>query len=186
MADEGLRGRRAFDVDTGTFAGQKTTRLIPKSSRSLLTGITGDKEIIREFDNLTLTIQKKGLRPGLRQAAKELVLKSARQNLRDQQEGGTGALSASLKVRAVKRSRTKFGSQIHFRSSLGDAKFYGLWLEFGLTKTSPPRRHKSGKSTGDLPAQPFLRPALYDNRRRIQKMVEKHIKRWIKSLRPVT
>ncbi|TFH54319.1 MAG: hypothetical protein E4G91_11325, partial [Candidatus Zixiibacteriota bacterium] len=123
-------------------------------------GITGSKEVIAEFEKLEEKMKKKALRPVLKANAK-IVLAAAKVNLGDQQEGGTGKLSKSLKVRAIKRSRVKIGSAIQLTL---DAAFYGLFLEYGLTKTSPPRRHKSGKSTGDLPAQPFMRPALYDNK----------------------
>lgn len=149
---------------------------------SLLDGITGDKELIRTFDKLPLTLQKKALRPAMRQGAK-IVLADARSNLASFQVGGTGALSESLRVAAVKRSRTKFGSKVALRNEVTAAKFYGLFVEFGLTKTKPPRRHKSGKSTGDMPAQPFMRPALYDNESRIRKLTESHVRKWLAALK---
>lgn len=37
--------------------------------------------------------------------------------------------------------------------------FHALFVEMGTGE----RRHKSGKSVGSMPAQPFLRPALDDN-----------------------
>lgn len=149
---------------------------------SLLDGITGDEEMIRTFDKLPLTLQKKALRPAMKLGAK-IVLADARSNLASFQVGGTGELSNSLRVAAVKRSRVKFGSKVALRNELTVAKFYGLFVEFGLTKTNPPRRHKSGKSTGDMPAQPFMRPALYDNKSRIRKLTESHVRKWIANLK---
>jgi len=150
---------------------------------SLLDGITGDEELIREFDKLPLSLEKKGLRPALRNATKQYILAGARSNLESSQVGGTGALSRDLRVRAVPRSRVKFGSQVELRAQHSLDTFYGLFLEFGLTKTSPPRRHKSGKSTGDLPAQPFLRPALYDNKENIRKAVATAVRKWLTTLK---
>lgn len=144
--------------------------------------ISGDKELMKKFDTLPTSLQKKGLRKVLRANAK-IVLNSARQNLRAQQEGGTGALSKGLKVRAVRRSRTKFGAGVNLRADHSGDEFYGLFLEFGLTKTTPPRRHrKSGKSTGDLPEQPFLRPALYDNKSVIRRNTRRALRDWLRTL----
>lgn len=142
--------------------------------------ITGDKEVIAMFEKLDDSMKKKALRPVLRDNAK-IVLNAARKNLRDQQESGTGKLLKSLKVRAIRRSRVKIGSAVELRAF--STAFYGLFIEFGLTKTTPPRRHrKTGKSTGDLPAQPFLRPALYDNRELLIRNTFNKLRRWITTL----
>lgn len=146
--------------------------------------VTGDKAVERMLLRLPEDLRKKALRPALRKAAKDVVLPAAKRNLQDQVESGTGELMKSLKVRAIKRSRVKFGAAVILRgvsdSVVDVSKFYGLFLEFGLTKTSPPRRHrKTGKSTGDLPAQPFLRPALYDNKRRVEALTVRAIRTWI-------
>ena len=145
--------------------------------------LSGVDELQRTLKNLTPSISKRALRPSLKKSAKTIVLPAARSNLRDQQVGGTGALSAALKVRAITRSRVKLGSAVFLRNEKGSTdEYYGLFLEFGLTKTSPPRRHKSGKSTGDLQAQPFIRPALYDNVTKIQNSVVRSVRTWIASL----
>jgi HK97 gp10 family phage protein len=155
--------------------------LMPKQrSAAELEGID---ELQQTLKNMEPHLRKRALRPSLKKSAQTIVLPAARSNLQDQQEGGTGALAKELKVRAVPRSRVKLGSAVRLRNEKGSTdQFYGLFLEFGLTKTSPPRRHKSGKSTGDLPAQPFIRPALFDNAVRIQKQTIRSVRVWISSL----
>lgn len=53
-------------------------------------------------------------------------------------------------------------SRGHFQGVVGvrpkDRSFHALFVEMGTGE----RKHKSGKSVGAMPAQPFLRPALDD------------------------
>lgn len=128
--------------------------------------VTGDKVLDRVLRNLPVAAQKKLSRKATRKAAKEIVLPEAKNRV----AVDTGELEESLAVRAIRRSRTRFGHQVgtkegHYK---GD-QFYGAFIEFGTKE----RQHKSGKRVGRIdPAKNFayLRPAVYDNRARITAM----------------
>jgi HK97 gp10 family phage protein len=140
--------------------------------------VTGDKALDVLLKGLPTKVQKKVSRNATRKAAKEIVLPAARSRT----PVDTGELEESLVVRAVKRSRTRFGHYVgtkegHYR---GD-QFYGAFIEFGTKE----RRHKSGKAVGRIdPAKNFayLRPAVYDNQPQIRAMYVDAMKQLINEL----
>ena len=104
------------------------------------------------------SLQKKALRKATREVAK-LVLDTAKAYAPHR----TGNLEASLRVRAMKRSRKNkhtVGNSVQTKEGMfqGD-EFYGGFLEFGTEE----RTTKTGKSTGKIDDKEFwfLRPALY-------------------------
>jgi HK97 gp10 family phage protein len=125
--------------------------------------ITGDKALDRLLKGLPLKVQKKLSRQATRKAAKEIVLPDAKARV----PVDTGDLDESLTVKAVKRSRTKFGHEVRTKDGFysGD-QFYGGFVEFGTKE----RQHKSGKSVGSVKPHSFgfLRPAVYENESRIR------------------
>ncbi len=140
--------------------------------------ITGDKALDRLLKGLPLMVQKKVSRQATRKAAKEIVLPEAKARV----PVNTGDLEDSLSVRAVKRSRSRFGHQVQAGEGAfkGDT-WYGGPLEFGTKE----RKHKSGKSTGRIdPAKNFayLRPAVYDNRPQITALYVTAMKQFINEL----
>jgi HK97 gp10 family phage protein len=128
--------------------------------------ITGDKALDALLKGLPAKVQKKLSRQATRKAAKEIVLPDAKARV----PVNTGDLEESLTVKAMRRSRTRFGHEVRTKDVFyqGD-QFYGAFIEFGTKE----RRHKSGKSVGRIdPAKGFayLRPAIYDNEDRIEQL----------------
>ena len=125
--------------------------------------VTGDKELDRLLRGLPLAAQKKLSRKATRKSAKEIVLPEAKSRV----PVDTGDLEESLVVKAMRRSRGRFGHQVQTKDGFytGD-QFYGAFIEFGTHE----RVHKSGKPVGRIdPSKNFayLRPAVYDNEGRI-------------------
>ena len=116
----------------------------------MATRVTGDRELDRALGNLLPKYQKKVLRPGLRAAAKLIA-----NDLESLTPEDTGQLVLSIRVRAKKRSRVSFGTNIIIGSEDvgGDSPYYAFFVEFG---------HVAADGTF-VAAQPFARPALWDN-----------------------
>ncbi len=133
--------------------------------------LLGDVELQRRLYALPEKLQKKAVRPALKAAAK-VVLATAKANCPIL----TGAMKRSLKVRALKSSRrigANFGSLIMTgkREELGINPFapgyYPMSVEFGH---------------GNVPAHPFLRPALDTNRENVKGILRREISQRIELL----
>ena len=106
--------------------------------------ITGDKEIDKSLSQFEAKIQRKTLRKASKTAA-NLILRDAKTLVPHE----TGLLEASLKVRPVRKSRTRIGHSVTTREGLFQGnEFYGGFVELG---------------TENMEADPYLRPALYTN-----------------------
>ena len=115
-------------------------------SRSFLTiDAVGTREMVRAFERLGRDgIQQQIIGPGLAESA-ELVADVARRKAPVR----TGALRESIDTKVSKtRARIRVG-----RTGHGAGAPYARFLEFG---------------TKNAPAQPFMRPALDESRRRIE------------------
>lgn len=128
--------------------------------------VTGDKQLDKLLRGLPLKVQTKLSRQATRKAAKDIVLPQAKARV----PVNTGDLEESLTVKAIKRSRSKFGHQVQTKDGFysGD-QFYGAFIEFGTKE----RQHESGKQVGRIdPAKNFayLRPAVYDNEPQIRQL----------------
>lgn len=134
-----------------------------RSSKPFAIEIEGAPELSRKLAEFEGKVGKKLHRKAARQAAK-LVLASAKMHVPVQY----GTLESSLKVKAVKRSRTRIGVEVATAEGMfqGDS-FYGGFVELGTKE----RFHKSGKSVGRIENQKFsfLRPALYDNEEAVRR-----------------
>jgi HK97 gp10 family phage protein len=121
--------------------------------------VIGDKALQRKLKGLEDKMQKKIVRKALREGGK-IVLREAK----NRAPKDTGSLRASLKLRSLKRSKKRIGVQIVTdEAALMKAKdrkagrkvkrstnadrllFYAAFVELG---------------TRNMPARPFLRPAL--------------------------
>lgn len=122
--------------------------------------LTGDKELKALFEALPGKVQKKLTRHALRVAAKKVRDDAARIA-----PDNTGALSKSIKVRAMKRSRTRVGVQVYTDSqslkSDGKKGYYAAFTELGTSREAP---------------HPFLRPALEQNRAAAQQLIADDIR----------
>jgi HK97 gp10 family phage protein len=114
--------------------------------------VTGVKQIDRSLNALGPKVANKIATRSLRKIGK-LVKSKAQRNLEASPSIDTGALKRGIRVRAKKRTKDTQGVQIETtaqeRFSYGGSAyaFGGMPLEFG---------------TKHMPAEPFLRPAIYD------------------------
>jgi HK97 gp10 family phage protein len=139
--------------------------------------LTGDKELDAYFKQLPTSVAKGGMRKATRQVAKfvrEIAIGMAPED--------TGALIASLKVRAAPRRKHKpwlVSTSVRVGGGLftGDT-FYGGFLELGTVD----RQHKSGKSTGriDRSRWAFLVPALFAYRESKMNMFAAELTLWVR------
>ena len=91
--------------------------------------LTGDKQLNRVLRRLSGKDAKAAIRKGSRKALKP-VLADARQLAPVR----TGALRRSIKVRAIKRSRTRVGSRVTTgKATFTGPTFYGGFVEYGYT-----------------------------------------------------
>lgn len=116
-------------------------------AKSGLVVITGDKEIDRRLKSLLPRIQKKVLRSAMRKGMK-LVLADAQARV----PVLTGLTKEHLKLKAMKRSRSRVGLNVQ----VGNAE--------GLTKTSAEGKKVFYPAVVEwTPGQAFMRPA-YDGK----------------------
>lgn len=124
--------------------------------------VTGEAELDRLLRSLPLKVQKKLSRQATRKSAKEIALPYAKSRVPVDE----GDLLRALVVRAMKRSRNRFGHTVGTKEGAyqGD-QFYGSFPEYGTKH----RQHKSGKSVGRIQPGTFayLRPSIYDNQSQI-------------------
>jgi len=127
--------------------------------------LTGDKALQKKLNRLPKVMQKKIVRKALREGARP-VLASARSKAPVR----TGAMKKSLKLRARRARRGNFGVEVRTgtRAELGipenDPGYYPFSVEFGH---------------GNVPAQPFMRPALDENREPALKIIGREIGRGV-------
>lgn len=142
--------------------------------------LTGDKELDRRFQSLAIKVQKKVLREGTRAAAK-IVLAQAKANM----PVVTGRAQASLKVRAMKRSRKRPDTVgVNVISSAGFYKgddFYVGFVEMGH-KAGPRKFGNSRKLVpGKHPIQKAYKSAGPDAQREALDVIAAGIEREAKS-----
>ena len=129
--------------------------------------IVGDKKLIRKFKTLEAKTQKKFVRKALRAAGKP-VLAAAKQKVPVRE----GKLKKSLKLRAIKRSRTgvgvliKTGNREELGIKPGEKGFYPFSVEYG---------------TANTPEQSYLRAGMDENRDKALKILGDELWRQIKA-----
>lgn len=122
---------------------------MPRKSQTFSIDVVGAPELKAQLAALEGRIAKKLTRQAMRKAQK-IVLADAKRRV----PVDTGALKKSLKVRALRRSRSRFGVEIRTGEGLFVGKtFYDGFIELGTKR---------------MRAKPFLRPALYDNESRVR------------------
>jgi len=123
--------------------------------------LIGDKELQRKFKTLVGKVQKKIARKAIRAGAK-IVLADAK----NRAPVLSGKLKKSLKVKAIKRSRSTIGVlvQTGTREKLnipeGSKYYYPAAVEYGH---------------GGVAAKPFLRPALDTNADRALSTIQREL-----------
>ena len=123
--------------------------------------LIGDKVLQRKLKRLPIATQKKIVRKALREGGRP-VLAAAQQNVPVR----SGRTKASLKLRARKAKRGSFGVDVRTgtRAELGipenDPSYYPFSVEYGH---------------GNVAAQPFMRPAMDDNRDKALRIIGKEL-----------
>ncbi len=118
--------------------------------------ITGVKALDMKLATMEFRVQKKLARRAAKVAAKQIVLPAAKALV----PVDTGALEASLKVRALKRTKTRTGYTVQ---TLGlERPMQAPAVEFGSEK---------------MEADPFLREAIYGNEAAIRLKFAVELKR---------
>ena len=118
--------------------------------------VLGDKKLQRALSRLAGGAQKKAVRKGLREAGRPILTEAKRLVPRD-----SGDLARRLALRALPRSRKRFGVQILVR---GDNQ----------TRQTG-KAHHVELGTQHRPATPYLRPALDNNRTRARRIFSKTV-----------
>jgi len=129
--------------------------------------IFGDKKLEKQFKKLDLKLQKKTIKKALRDSAK-IVKNTAKARVGVR----SGKLKKSLKVRTEKGlKRGQFGIVVvtgtreELNIDADDKYYYPAAVEFG---------------TKNLPAKPYLRPAIDENRDLIFDLIASRIRSAIK------
>ena len=116
--------------------------------------ITGVKAIDRRLRKLEPRIQKKVLTQAMR-AGMKIIQKEVKLNARKAFASRTGATVKGVKVRAVKRSRKRFGIDVRINGGAYVGKtFYSAFLEYGTRRMKPrpfmaPAFRSQGKTARD-------------------------------------
>lgn len=139
-------------------------------SKLITLQLDGFEEVIKIFEKLPATLQKKALRPALRAGAK-IILKAAKAKSAKL----TGKNRRFIKIKSLKRSRKSIGVMIQTgtREQLGiprdEQGYYPMVLEYG---------------SKNVKRRPFMKPALRENHaaatRAIGKALEKNIEKVVK------
>jgi HK97 gp10 family phage protein len=123
------------------------------------TVVSGVKELDAKFASIEPKIAKKVARKAMRDGAKKIEAR-AKANLSANGNIDTGELRRGIKVRAMKRSRSRIGVWIatteRKQASKKGFRFGGYQLEYG---------------TKHAQAEPFMRPAGNDSEPAIRSMV---------------
>ena len=92
--------------------------------------LTGDKRLNKKLAKLAGKDARKVIRKAVRPALKVVQKQAKKEAPRD-----TGALRRAIRVRAIKRSRTRVGASVVLGAPFftGDT-FYGSFLEFGTNR----------------------------------------------------
>jgi HK97 gp10 family phage protein len=112
--------------------------------------VTGYQEIDAALAALEPKIQRKVVRGALRAGANR-ILGAALENIRTNPSIDEGKLLGALKVRALPRSRTSIGMAVYTKGAA-----HANIVEYGSKR---------------MPAEPFLRPAGYNQKALIERML---------------
>lgn len=125
--------------------------------------IEGAKELEKKLLSFEPKLGKKIIRQALRSGAK-LILAEAKANV----PVDTGALRDSLKVRAMRKRKHRYGVMVQTSEGwFKGEQFYGAFVEFGTDK---------------MAAQPFVRPAFDSEKEAAEKTIVDGIRQGIEQV----
>lgn len=145
--------------------------------------LLGDGQLEKALLQLPKAASKQVLRNSLKAAALPVAVEAARRAPRGQEGGPHLADSITVSTKLTRRQRTSRVKAGAVEVFVGPRARHAHLVEFG----TGPRYHKSGKYVGQMPAQPFMRPA-WDSRRRLaleilKRQIWKEIAKTAKRLR---
>lgn len=135
--------------------------------------LTGVKAIDRRLKKLAPAIQKKVLTQAMR-AGMKIIQAQVKANARAAFMGGTGATVKGVKVRAVKRSRKRFGIDVRINKGayVGET-FYSAFLEYGTAKMKPrPFMEPAFRAKGKTARDETIRKALEGVEREVRNLAK--------------
>jgi HK97 gp10 family phage protein len=122
--------------------------------------ITGIKEIDRALAELEKNTAKKVIRQAMRKACKPLKAQVEADAPRV-----TGTLASNVKIKAIKKSRTKMGIRVQIGAKDYTGKtFYAAFVEYGTSK---------------MPAKGFMRKAFDDRKEEAKGIAIEEIRKGI-------
>lgn len=130
--------------------------------------LTGFENVLAQFNTLDDKVQKKALRPSLRAGAK-IIQKAAK----SKSPRLSGKNRKFIKIKSIKRTRKSIGLMIQTgtRQQLGipldEHGYYPMVLEYG---------------SKNVRRQPFMKPALEQNRAKAIKAIGKELEKRIASI----
>jgi HK97 gp10 family phage protein len=122
--------------------------------------IKGAKELEKKLLSFEPKIGRKIVRNALRKAAK-IILIAAKANC----PVVTGDLKKSLRVRAMKKKKHRYGVMVATSAGWFKGKtFYGAFVEYGTSR---------------MPAKPFMRPAFDSEKGKAEMVLKSELKKGI-------
>jgi HK97 gp10 family phage protein len=128
--------------------------------------VTGVKELDAQLKLVEANVGRKAGRKATREGAKIVAADAKRLVAHD-----TGLLESSIKVRALKKQRTRFGHGVAMGAEYvaEGLPHYGRFVELG---------------TKYMDADPFLRPALYGNANEVHQTFRQVLGAELRKIRP--
>jgi len=125
--------------------------------------ITGAKELERKLLGMEPKLGRKVVRQALRKAAKPILARA-----KALVPVVSGALKKSLKIRALKRKKHRYGVMVATSEGWfkGD-EFYGAFVEFGTSK---------------MPPHPFMRPAFDAEKKNAEQIIAAELRKGIEQV----
>lgn len=143
--------------------------------------LSGDAALLAELSALPGKLQRKAFRTASRRAGK-IYAEAAKARA----PVDTGQLRRSIKVRALKRSRTAVGVTVGTskKDYTGD-QFYAAFIEYGHKLGKRKRGGNAGDSDNrkQVPAKPFMRPAFDASAAQLQQVFISEIGNQLESIR---
>lgn len=144
----------------------------------------GDKELIRTLRGLETKLQNKALRTASRKAGK-VVATAAKGNA----PVDSGQLKRAIKVRAIKRQRNRVGVTVgSSKADYTGEQFYLSFVELGhrIGKRKSHKKQTDEQKAKDtrpfVEPQPFLKPALENNKAQVETVFVSEIRNQINSM----
>ena len=163
-------GMASMVAKKGASGGQATSFGTTKS-KSFKIAMTGFKELDAELKAIAAESGAKSINKEMRRTTRDAMKQIVYPRVMSLAPFGSGYLRSQIRVRAIKRSRSKMGHRVGFNDPLfqGDT-FYAGFLEYGF-------RHRSGTL---IMGDSFLRRPLYESEAQVRSFAVRRLRKWIR------